>query len=77
MPTDPLPAWVITRRQAIGGNIRTARKVAGLTQETLGERVGLDRKTVSRIENGTHATLLDHLLLVADAIGVPLAELVR
>lgn len=39
--------------------------------------VGLDRKTINRIEQGTHSTLVDHLLLIADALGVPLADLVR
>lgn len=77
MPTDPLPAWVLTRRRAIGDTVRAARLERRLTQEKLGERVGLDRKTVNRIEQGTHATLLDHLLLIADALGVPVADLVR
>ena len=77
MPTDPLPAWVLTRRQAIGDNVRAARTGRKLTQETLGELVGLDRKTVNRIEQGTHATLIDHLLLIADALDTPLADLVR
>ncbi|MFF7452081.1 MULTISPECIES: helix-turn-helix domain-containing protein [unclassified Streptomyces] len=77
MPTDPLPAWVLTRRQAIGNHVRAARTERKLTQEKLGELVGLDRKTVNRIEQGTHATLIDHLLLIADALDIPLADLVR
>ncbi|MFH8289118.1 helix-turn-helix transcriptional regulator [Streptomyces sp. NPDC018059] len=47
-----------------------------MTQERLGEGAGLDRKTVNRIEQGTHAPLVDHLLLIADALGVPLRDLV-
>lgn len=77
MPTDPLPDWVRERRRAIGDNIRAERKRQQLTQERLGDAVGLDRKTVNRIEQGTHATLIDHLLLLADALDVPLADLVR
>lgn len=77
MPTDPLPAWVLTRRQAIGDRVRDARASTGLSQEKLGELVGLDRKTVNRIEQGAYATLIDHLLLIADALHVPLADLVR
>ncbi|WP_141364616.1 helix-turn-helix domain-containing protein [Streptomyces sp. 6-11-2] len=76
MPSDPLPDWVITRRRAIGDNIRTARKDRKLSQEKLGELTGLDRKTINRIEQG-HGTLLDHLLLVAHALEIPLADLVR
>ena len=72
-----MPDWVLERRRAIGDNIRAERKRQQLTQERLSERAGLDRKTVNRIEQGTHAALIDHLLLIADAIGVPLAELGR
>jgi transcriptional regulator with XRE-family HTH domain len=72
-----MPDWVRTRRQAIGSNIRAARTGAKLTQEKLGELAGLDRKTVNRIEQGTHATLVDHLLLIAHVLGIPLADLVR
>ena len=77
MPSEPLPASVIARRQAIGDNIRAARTVNQLSQEKLGELAGLDRKTINRIEQGTHGTLIDHLLLIADALNVPLADLVR
>ncbi|MFD7218376.1 helix-turn-helix domain-containing protein [Streptomyces cyaneofuscatus] len=38
---------------------------------------GIDRKTVNRLEQGATSPLLDHLLVIADAIGVPLADLVR
>jgi DNA-binding XRE family transcriptional regulator len=77
VPTDPLPAWVLTRRQAIGHNVRTARTERKISQEKLGETVGLDRKTISRIENGAYATLIDHLILIADALDTPLTDLVR
>lgn len=77
MPTDPLPDWVLLQRRAIGNRIRAERTRQKLTQERLAERAGLDRKTVNRIEQGTHATLIDHLLLLADALDVPLADLVR
>ncbi|NUP73198.1 MAG: helix-turn-helix transcriptional regulator [Sinomonas sp.] len=77
MPSDPLPAWVLTRRRTIGNAIRAARGTQKLSQERLGELTGLDRKTINRIEQGTHSTLLDHLLLIADVLGVPLSDLVR
>jgi transcriptional regulator with XRE-family HTH domain len=76
VPTD-LPDWVPARRRAIGDNIRAERERQRVTQERLGELAGLDRKTVNRIEQATHATSIDHLLLIADALGVPLADLVR
>ncbi|MFE9921547.1 helix-turn-helix domain-containing protein [Streptomyces sp. NPDC005774] len=75
MPSDPLPAWVLTRRRAIGDRVRAARIERKLSQEKLAELSGLDRKTVNRIEQG-HGTLVDHLLLIAHALDVPLAGLV-
>lgn len=78
MPSDPLPDWVPTRRRAIGAAIRSARLRRNLTQEQLAERAGgLDRKTISRIENGHMSPIIDHLLLIADGLDVPLATLVR
>jgi transcriptional regulator with XRE-family HTH domain len=77
VPSDPLPDWVLTRRRAIGGAVRAARTTRKLSQEKLGELAGLDRKTINRVEQGTHSTHVDHLLLIADALDVPLADLVR
>ncbi|MFE2019901.1 helix-turn-helix domain-containing protein [Streptomyces sp. NPDC059499] len=73
----PPPAWVITRRRAIGDRIRTARHAAGLTQEETALRIGMDRSTYNRIEMGHSAALIDSLILIADALGVDLADLVR
>lgn len=72
-----MPDRILQQRRAIGDSIRAERKRQKFTQERLAEVAGLDRKTVNRIEQGAHATLVDHLLLIADALGVPLAELVR
>ena len=73
----PPPDWVLTRRRAIGDHIRTARLTAGLTQEQVALRIGMDRATYNRIEQGHSAALLDSLIRIADAIGVPLSDLVR
>ena len=77
MPSEPLPDWVPAARRAIGDRIRTERTERKFTQEKLGELTGLDRKTINRIEQGAHATLIDHLLLIADALDTPLADLVQ
>lgn len=37
----------------------------------------MDRATYNRIEQGHSSPLLDSLILIADAIGAELAELVR
>ena len=78
MPSlDPVPDHVVARRRAIGLRIRDARIAANLTQQALGERVDLSRVTVGNVESGNHATLLDTLLLISDAVGVPLWQLVQ
>ncbi|MFJ6667394.1 helix-turn-helix domain-containing protein [Streptomyces sp. NPDC091383] len=74
---DPLPDWVPRRRQQIGSHIREARRRAHLSQMQLGERIGRDHKTISRWENGHHPPDLNDLLILADALDVPLADLVR
>lgn len=68
---------MLQRRRAIGERIRLARMHANLTQELLAEQVDLHRTTIVRIEAGTTSPLLDHLLLIADAVGVPLEQLVQ
>ncbi|MEU3527586.1 helix-turn-helix transcriptional regulator [Streptomyces sp. NPDC038707] len=74
---DPIPDWVPRRRQQIGSQIRAARRAARLSQMALGDRVGRDHKTIHRWESGATNMTLTDLLLVADALGVPLSELVR
>lgn len=74
---DPMPDWVPTRRREIGLRLRAARHHAGLTQLQLGERVGRDHRTIHRWEYAQRVPNLEDLLLVADALGMPLAELVR
>lgn len=78
MPRSTPPApWVLTRRQQIGDQIRAARLYANLTQEEVANRIGMDRPSYNRIEQGHASALLDTLILIADAIGVPLADLTR
>jgi transcriptional regulator with XRE-family HTH domain len=45
----------------VGAQLRRLREEARLSQEDLGERLGLGRHQVSRVENGTRAT--SHLVL--------------
>ncbi|NED75293.1 helix-turn-helix transcriptional regulator [Streptomyces sp. SID9944] len=77
MPSDPLPDWVLASRRRVGDRVCAARAVRKISQEKLGELTGLDRKTINRIERGTYSTLLDHLILIARALDVSLADLVR
>lgn len=77
MPSVPPPDWVLDRRRVIGDQIRDARRGAGLTQEKLAELAGMDRQSINRIEQGHQAALIDNLIRIADALNVPLSELVR
>lgn len=77
MPTDPQPAWVLIRRQMIGERLREARLSANYTQERLAAAVGVDHKTIHRIEAGTSDPSLGLLLQIADVVGVRLGDLVR
>jgi transcriptional regulator with XRE-family HTH domain len=74
----PLPDdRVLARRRAIGEQIRTARRVQKVTQEALGEKAGVDRQSINRIENGHQAASIDTLIRIAFALDTPLADLVR
>jgi transcriptional regulator with XRE-family HTH domain len=72
-----MPAWVRARRRQIGDRIRTTRRLRKLSQIQLGERIGRDHKTIHRYETAATAPNLTELLLIADALGVELADLVR
>ena len=77
VPSAPPPDWVLVRRRVIGDRIRAARLHANLTQEKLAELAGMDRQTINRVEQGHQSPILDNLIRIADAIGVPLSDLVR
>ncbi|KUF18483.1 helix-turn-helix domain-containing protein [Streptomyces silvensis] len=77
MPSARPSDSVLARRRVVGERIRAARRHANLTQEAVALTTGLDRPSVVRIEQGQQAPTLDTLFRIADAIGVPLADLVR
>jgi transcriptional regulator with XRE-family HTH domain len=47
-----------------------------LSQEALAERAGIDRQAINRIELGHQSPILDTLIRIADALDVPLRDLV-
>ncbi|MCY0919588.1 MULTISPECIES: helix-turn-helix domain-containing protein [unclassified Streptomyces] len=77
MPRSGPPDHVIARRRRIGDQIRATRLERNLTQERVALHAGMDRASYVRIEQGQASPLLDTLILIADAIGVPLSQLVR
>lgn len=54
----------------LGMHIRRLRKNLGLTQAQLGNRVGLDQKKVSLIENGNQNSRLDTVFRLFSALEV-------
>ena len=56
-------------------DIRTARKKAGLTQEKLAEKIGVNRATLSKYESGQIEPSFSQVENIAKALGVDLIEL--
>lgn len=54
----------------LGLNIAFYRKLRGLSQEKLAERVDISRTHMSRIETADCAVSLDVVFALADALGV-------
>lgn len=59
----------------IGKFIAALRRQAGLTQEALGEKIGVTNKTVSRWENGNYLPDVEMLQFLAQELHVSLNEL--
>lgn len=68
------PNWAA--RGALGVNVREARRRAGWSQEDLAHQSGIARSYVSTIERGLANLALDHIVLIADTLGVDPLELV-
>ena len=60
----------------IGKFIAALRKERGMTQEQLGEKLGVTNKTVSRWENGNYMPGVEILSLLSKEFGVTINELI-
>ncbi|AGK78653.1 putative transcriptional regulator [Streptomyces microflavus DSM 40593] len=75
---EPMPPdRVRARRLQIADQLRAVRLHAEMTQESVSLRAGISLDTYNRIEQGHASPRLDTLIKIADAIGVPLEDLVR
>ena len=64
----------------LGERIASKRRIAGITQEELIERIGeenLSLSTLKRIEEGTGHLNIENLLLIANAMGYKLKDLIE
>lgn len=59
----------------IGAEIARQRKAVGYTQARVGDALGLEKETVSRIETGTITPTLHRLSQFAELFGCPLSAL--
>lgn len=60
----------------LNNNIKYLRNKNGLSQQGLADKIGIDRSTVSRIENNEIETTIDNAIKIAKALNVPLYDLV-
>jgi transcriptional regulator with XRE-family HTH domain len=64
-----------TGRRVFGDRIRALRHDRGLSQERLAELAGVHRTYLSSLERGERNVSLDNIYAIAEALGVPPAEL--
>ena len=57
-------------RDRIGLRIMALRKLAGLTQEQLSERAGLQRSHIAKIERGKYAVTFETVQAIAESLGM-------
>ncbi len=62
-------------RVLFGKNVARVRRLSGLSQAALADRMGIDRSHISLMENGEQNVTLLTLWQVAEALGVRPAEL--
>lgn len=62
-------------RKVFGANVRVYRRSAGLSQEAVAARMGVDRAYISAIERGLQNVTLLTILQVAESLNVRPADL--
>lgn len=60
-----------------GQALRARRNAIGLSQKQLAERIGVERTSITMIENGAQAVSLPTLVELSNALDVSAAELVE
>ena len=64
-----------TGRRVFGERVRALRQERGLSQERLAELAGVHRTYLSSLERGERNVGLDNINAIAEALGVPPADL--
>ena len=71
-PANPRAAGPIDR--IIGANIRRIRREQDVSQEKLGEDIGVTFQQVQKIENATNRIAASRLWAVSKALGEPVSK---
>lgn len=61
----------------VGAAIATRRKAKGLTQAQIAEAIGVEKETISRMENGVISLTLTRLQQMSEVLECSLSDLVR
>lgn len=64
-----------TAKELLGMRVREVRKLRGLSQEKLAEKVGVDPKQISRIEGGKSAPSFETLEAIARSLQVEMKDI--
>lgn len=65
------------KRRAFGRAVKNYRLLKNFTQEELAEQTELDRKTISRLENGLFSPSLDNIWAISYALEVTPEDLLK
>lgn len=76
MPEKKTDSESAMLRKTFGTNLRCARLAAGLTQRQLSEKTGLMAYFISNLEQGHRTLSLEHAILLANTLSVPLSKLI-
>lgn len=60
----------------LNNNIKHLRTEKGISQQKLADKVGVDRSTISRIENNEIETTIDNALKIANVLDVDISDLI-
>lgn len=64
-----LPVLLFSERERIGCRVTELRKAAGMTQEDLADKAGINRVTITKVEAGKFAATIDLLTKIAEVFG--------
>ena len=66
----------MSKKETCGARIATARRKAGLTLQSLADKIGVSKQAVSLWEADDRSPRLDNLRAIASACSVPVQSLI-